>query len=51
MHCICALKAMCVDYIVEYDSKPDSMVARHKRTTISAFYRYVRVSRDLELVP
>ena len=33
MHCICALKATCVDYIAEYNSKPDSMVARHERTT------------------
>ena len=33
MHCIFALNAMCVDYIMEYNSKPDSMLARHEKTT------------------
>ena len=33
MHCVCALKATCVDYIAKYNLKPDSMVARHERTT------------------
>ena len=33
MHCIFALNATCVDYIVEYNSKPDSMLAKHEKTT------------------
>ena len=36
MHCVCALKA--IDYIVEYNSKPDSMMARHERTTTSVHF-------------
>ena len=33
MHCIFALNAICVDYMAEYNSKPDSMFARHENTT------------------
>ena len=33
MHCIFVLNATCVDYIVEYNSKPDSMLTKYKKTT------------------
>ena len=38
MHCIFTLNATCVDYIVEYNSKPDSMLATHEKTTKSVHF-------------